>query len=48
MAGDEIWEGYEEDMGKAFTQYVKNVEASTAKRDNARAMVLVRCRNPPA
>ena len=40
MAGDEIWEGYEEDMGRAFTQYGKNVAAGTAKRDTARAMVL--------
>jgi hypothetical protein len=40
LAGDEIWEGYEEDMGKALTQYGKNVAAGTAKRDTARAMVL--------
>jgi len=40
LAGDEVWEGYEEDMGKALTQYGKSVAAGTAKRDTARAMVL--------
>ena len=40
LAGDVVWEGYEEDMGKALTQYGKNVAAGTAKRDTARAMVL--------
>lgn len=40
LAGDTVWEGYETDMGKALTQYGKNVAAGTAKRDTARAMVL--------
>lgn len=40
LSGDEVWEGYETDMGKALTQYGKNIAAGTAKRDTARAMVL--------
>lgn len=40
LSGDETWEGYETDMGKALTQYGKNIAAGTAKRDTARAMVL--------
>jgi len=40
LSGDVVWEGYETDMGKALTQYGKNVAAGTAKRDTARAMVL--------
>lgn len=40
LAGDEVWEGYEEDMGKALVQYAKNVASGTAKRDTARAMIL--------
>ena len=39
MAGDEVWEGYETDMGKALTQYGKNIASGTAKRDTARAML---------
>lgn len=40
LAGDTVWEGYEEDMSKALIQYGKNVAAGTAKRDVAREMVL--------
>ncbi len=40
LAGDEVWEGYEEDMAKAMVQYGKNVASGTAKRDTARAMIL--------
>lgn len=40
LDGDDIWEGYEEDMSKALIQNAKNVAAGTAKRDTSRVMIL--------
>ncbi|MDR9502641.1 MAG: hypothetical protein RI601_12665, partial [Desulfurivibrionaceae bacterium] len=36
----EIWEGYETDMGKAYTGYAKGVAAGVAKRETAKKMIL--------
>jgi len=35
-----IWEGYEEDMEKAFTSYARRIAAGAAKRETARNMLM--------